>query len=58
MPGAPDGATQILREQFAYLLEHNGACGPACSDCLRFRRLAAILLEPFHSEPYRSQQSR
>jgi hypothetical protein len=56
MPGAPlDGAAQILQEQFSYLLQHNGTCAPACSDCMRFRRMAEILLEPFRSKPYRSQ---
>ncbi len=58
-PGTPlDGAAQILREQFTYLLAHNGTCGPTCSECIRFRRLAEILLEPFRSEPYRVPQSR
>lgn len=53
-----DGAAQILREQFAYLLAHNGTCGPACRECFRFRRMAEILLEPFSSEPFRFEQSR
>jgi hypothetical protein len=59
MPGMPvDGAAQILREQFTYLLEHNGTCASACSECLRFRRLAEILLEPFRSKPYQFWQMR
>ena len=57
MPGMPiDGAAQILREQFTYLLEHNGTCASACSDCMRFHRLAEILLEPFRSERHRFPQ--
>jgi hypothetical protein len=56
-PGTPiDGAAQILQEQFSYLLEHSGTCTSACRDCIRFRRLAEILLEPFRSEPHHFQQ--
>jgi hypothetical protein len=51
-----DGASQILREQFAYLLEHRGACTSYCSDCVRFRRVAEILMEPFRSEPHAFKQ--
>jgi hypothetical protein len=47
-----EGAAQILLEQFTYLLEHNGTCATTCNDCMRFRRLTEILLEPFRSEPY------
>jgi len=50
-----DGAAQILREQFTYLLKHNGTCAPACSDCMRFRRMAEVLLEPFRSQIYSPQ---
>jgi hypothetical protein len=57
-PGVPlDGAAQILREQFTYLLAHNGSCEPACRECIRFRRLAEILLEPFRTELYGFEQS-
>jgi hypothetical protein len=54
MPGKPIDGAQILQEQFAYLLEHNGNCASACSECMRFRRLSEILMEPFRSKPYHS----
>lgn len=55
---AGDGAGQVLREQFDYLLEHSKLCTSYCRDCARFRRIAEVLMEPFHSEQHRVKASR
>ena len=50
VPRIPEPAdeTDVMREQLEYLIEHAAegtACG--CSDCQRYRRVRAILLEIF-----------
>jgi len=53
-----DGPGEVLREQFGYLLEHAKICKSYCRDCARFRRIAEILMEPFHSEQHRVKATR
>jgi hypothetical protein len=53
-----DGPADVLREQFAYLLEHAKVCTSYCRDCARFRRVREILMEPFHSEEHRVKATR
>ena len=53
-----DGAAEVLREQFAYLVEHAKICTSYCRDCARFRRIREILMEPFHSEQHRVKATR
>ena len=55
---AGDGPAEVLREQFAYLLEHAKVCTSYCRDCARFRRIAEILMEPFQSEQHRVSATR
>ena len=43
---------EILQEQFEYLLRHSATCRSRCSDCARFGRIAAILMEPFRSDRF------
>lgn len=48
----PAGEADILREQFEYLMEHaerSAQCG--CSECQRFQRVRAALLEIFAEPP-------
>lgn len=53
-----DGSAEVYREQFWYLMEHAKICTSYCRDCARFRRIAEILMEPFHSEEHRVQATR
>ena len=55
---ADDGPSEVLREQFGYLLEHAKVCTSCCRDCARFHRIAEILMEPFHSEQHRVRETR
>jgi hypothetical protein len=57
-PQLADGPAEVLREQFAYLLEHAQICTTNCRDCARFRRIAEILMEPFQSEEHRVSATR
>jgi hypothetical protein len=41
--------SDVLLEQFEYLLNHGGACEPGCSDCLRLEQVKRCLLQPFLS---------
>jgi len=60
LPRVPDPADQndVLREQLEYLIAHvaeQGICG--CSECERYLRVRAVLLEIFSEpEPTRAQQ--
>jgi len=59
---APDlkdeGPALVLREQFGYLLEHAKICRSYCRECARLRRIAEILMEPFHSEQHSVRPTR
>ena len=53
----PADESDILREQFEYLMEHaerNAQCG--CSECRRYLRVRAALLEIFAEPPGSSVQ--
>ncbi len=42
--------TDVLIEQFDYLLDHQGCAVEGCRDCIRFRIVTAALMEPFTVE--------
>ena len=45
---APADEADVMREQLEYLIEHAAEAGPCgCSDCQRYQRVRAILLEIF-----------
>ena len=51
----PAPETEVMREQLEYLIEHRaGAAGCGCSECQRYLRVRAILLEIF-GEPQRGK---
>jgi hypothetical protein len=51
----PAAETEVMREQLEYLIEHRAqADGCACSDCQRYLRVRAILLEIF-GEPQKAK---
>jgi hypothetical protein len=51
----PAPEAEILREQLEYLIEHRaGATACQCSECQRYLRVRAILLEIF-GEPQRAK---
>ncbi len=57
LPRIPEPAdeTDVMREQLEYLIEHAalaGQCG--CSECQRYLRVRAVLLEIF-AEPQRAK---
>jgi hypothetical protein len=52
MSSIPSAAlSDVLLEQIEYLLNHERACEPGCSDCMRLEQVKRYLLQPFFSEP-------
>ena len=46
--GPAASVTDILWEQFEYLVAHNGkTCRPGCPECGRLEQLKLCLLQPF-----------
>ncbi len=55
----PAPMMDVMVEQLKYLVSHEGRiCEPDCADCIRFRKVASWLLQPFRATDASRQSMR